>query len=157
VGTVGVPHLLFRNARLVGSSPVSAFLVREQSAPDRPPLAWTLLRWRRTGAPVRFQEDGLPFVLNRVYGWSADALSVAVSGSVGPRDGLFMLDATPDSGWRSPSFVAAILDGDASFASDGSLFIASQGQLFRAVGGELLDVSLPRGAPAPVGPILWLP
>lgn len=151
-GTVGIPHLLFGDVRLVSSSPVSAFLLEPETGAPR-----TLLLWRGTGGPVRFEEDGEPLVVSRVLAWSGDALHAAVWGSVGSRAGVFLLEAGPGRGPREPMFVTGIVGVQGSFAPDGSLFLNTGDGMFRFVGGELRQVPLPAGASAPTGPILWSP
>jgi len=159
-GTVGVPHLLFGRVALLGSSPVSAFLLERRSAADQgpEPTPGTLLRWRGTGGPVRFEQaPGLPLFTWRVLAWSRDGLQAAVFGFLGSVIGVYLLDVAPGQGPRAPVLVTRTPQADATFADDGTLYVSSRGRLLRFADGALGEVPLPEGAPAPAGPILWLP
>jgi hypothetical protein len=161
-GSVGVPHLMFDGMGVISARPPSAFLLTPHSAPTsraHPSSgAGTLLGWKGIGGPVTVGDGEDILVIERILAWSADGGRVALVGSVGARSGVFVLDAGSGSGNRVPRFVMPADPGlDATFDAAGRLYVSAGGRVSVARDGSLEGLPLPAGAPAPSGPIVWIP
>jgi hypothetical protein len=161
-GSVGVPHLMFDGMGVISARPPSAFLLTPHSAPPsrghRLSGTGTLLGWKGIGGPVTVGDGEDVLVIERILAWSADGGRVALVGSVGARSGVFVLDAGSGSGNRVPRFVMPADPGlDATFDAAGRLYLSAGGRVSVARDGSLEGLPLPAGAPAPSGPIVWIP
>ena len=97
-------------------------------------------------------------VIERILAWTADGGRVALVGTLGARRGVFVLDAGSGSGLRVPRFVMPADPGlDATFDAAGRLYLSAEGRLSVARDDSLDRLPLPAGAPAPSGPIVWIP
>jgi hypothetical protein len=107
--------------------------------------------------PIPFGTGGQPFALDRVLGWSPDALTALVTGRLGSHEGIFELDAGPKSGIRAPRFVGA---GPglpyATYTNEGTAIVLTGQGLFVDEHGSLVPLAPPADAPAPSGPIVWI-
>ena len=114
-------------------------------------------RYFRGSRPEPLGEPGHTVSIGRVLAWSADSTSVLVAGEVNDRSGIYLVD-TSARRERSPRYVGEI-DGltFATFAGADHGFVLSGGQISRLQGGLLEPLDLPDGAPAPDGPLVWLP
>jgi hypothetical protein len=161
-GSVGVPHLMFEGMRVISARPPSAFLLAPHSPltsrGDPSSGIGTLLGWKGIGGPVTVGDGQDLLVIERILAWTADGGRVALVGSVGARSGVFVLDAGSGSGNRVPRFVMPADPGlDATFDAAGRLYLSAGGRVSVARDGSLEGLPLPAGAPAPSGPIVWIP
>jgi hypothetical protein len=160
-GSVGVPHLMFDGVGVISAKPPSAFLLTPEprtSRGDPSTGTGTLLGWKGIGGPVTVGNGRDVLVIERILAWSADGGRVALVGSVGARSGVFVLDAGSGSGNRVPRFVMPADPGlDATFDAAGRLYLSAGGRVSVARDGSLESLPLPAGAPAPSGPIVWIP
>jgi hypothetical protein len=118
------------------------------------------LFFRGTGAldPIPIASDGQPLELAFVLAWSPDASKALVVGQVGGQVGIYEVEVGPGVSPRVPAFVTSIPDRAwASYAADGTAYVASGGRMFTLRDGQVSALPLPSGAPAPDGPVMWLP
>jgi hypothetical protein len=161
-GAVGVPHLTFDGLGALSAAPPSAFLLNAHAAQgtldDRPSRGGTLLGWKGIGGPIAVGDGTHPLIVERILTWSADGSRVALVGALGEREGVFVLSAGAGTGPRVPRFV---MGGgrtmDATFDASGGLYVAVNGRILVDRGGVLTRVRLPEEAPAPAGPVVWIP
>jgi hypothetical protein len=161
-GAVGVPHLMFDGLGVLSAAPPSAFLLNAHTAQDmldkRPSRGGTLLGWRGIGGPITVGDGRHILTVQRILSWSADGGRVALVGTLGEREGVFVLSAGAGTGPRVPRFVMpGGRTADATFDESGGVYLEADGRIFVDHGGVLTRVSLPRGAPTPTGPIVWIP
>ena len=160
-GSVGVPHLMFDGAGVISARPPSAFLLTPEpltSRGDPSTGAGTLLGWKGIGGPVTVGDGKDVLVIERILAWTADGGRVALVGTLGARKGVFVLDAGSGSGLRVPRFVMPADPGlHATFDAAGRLYLSAEGRLSVARDDSLDRLPLPAGAPAPSGPIVWIP
>jgi hypothetical protein len=161
-GSVGVPHLMFDGMKVISARPPSTFLLTPHSPltsrGDPSTDTGTLLGWKGIGGPVTVGDGDDDLVIERILAWTADGGRVALVGSVGARSGVFVLDAGSGSGNRVPRFVMPADPGlDATFDAAGRLYLSAGGRVSVARDGSLEGLPLPAGAPAPSGPIVWIP
>jgi hypothetical protein len=108
--------------------------------------------------PIAYGTRGRPFALDRVLAWTTDSLSVIVLGRWGDLSGLFVLDGGAGDGLDPPRYLgpssglahAAFSERDVGFVVDGPV-------LSYVRDGVLVPLPLPSDAPAPDGPIVWIP
>jgi hypothetical protein len=170
-----VAHRVLPDYALMGISPASDMIVvpghslfatsiapvRTRADTKRPPLfvGGTALYWRGPGSqtPLPFGTSEGNLEVQRILGWSPNALQALVAGSVGRQHGLYLLDAGPGTERRAPTFLAEI-DGltYGAITDGGTVFVASGGHLIAFRNGGLTHVQLPTGAPAPTGPLVWV-
>jgi len=114
-------------------------------------------RGLRGGRPIAYVDPPGGFALTRVLGWSSDASMTLVAGRSAGREGVYELDAGPSAGDRAPRLLTSI-DGDvfATYMDDGTGIVANGGALSTLIEGRLNPLALPRGAPTPAGPIVWI-
>lgn len=160
-GSVGVPHLMFEGLAMVSAAPPSAFLL----APPGPRGAeralgatgGALLGWKGLGGPVAIASGGEPLLVGRVLAWSPDGGRAALVGTLGEREGVFVLEAGSGSGSRPPRYVLPVAERlDAAFDRRGDLYVVAGGRAFVVRGRTAVPLALPEGTPAPVGPLVWL-
>src|SRR5512132_2854592 len=160
-GSVGVPHLMFDGVGVISAKPPSAFLLTPEprtSRGDPSSGAGTLLGWQGIGGPVTVGDGRDVHAIDRILAWTADGGRVALVGTLGARSGVFVLDAGSGSGLRVPRFVTPAVPGlDATFDAAGRLYLSAEGRLSVARDDSLDRLPLPAGAPAPSGPIVWIP
>ena len=166
-GVVGVPHLVLDAYGMLSVSPASDFLVVPAGgtstggppfgSPDGTPSG-AVLFWRGHGGPVQLGDAKDDLIVERVLAWSPDGAQAAVLGSLGRREGVFVLDAGPGGERRAPTFVVTGgPDLGATFDDEGELYLVIGGHLLSYLDGVLSDVLLPEGSPAPSGLIVWMP
>lgn len=161
-GAVGVPHLMFDGLGVLSAAPPSAFLLNAHAAQDtldeRPSRGGTLLGWKGIGGPITVGDGTNVLTVERVLSWSADGSRVALVGALGDREGVFVLSAGAGTGPRVPRFVMRVGRRiDATFDASGGLYLSVDGRIFVERGGVISRLALPGGAPAPAGPIVWIP
>jgi hypothetical protein len=161
-GAVGVPHLMFDGLGVLSAAPPSAFLLNAHAAQDtlgqRPSRGGTLLGWKGIGGPITVGDGTNVLTVERTLSWSADGSRVALVGTLGDREGVFVLSAGAGTGPRVPRFVMPGARGiDATFDASGGLYVAVEGRIFVERGGVLSRLAIPGGAPPPAGPIVWIP
>jgi hypothetical protein len=90
---------------------------------------------------------------------SADGRSVAVDGRIAGDEGLWLVDVAEGTArrlrLRSDPPLSAI--SAATFDAGGRLYAAGPARIVVRRGTALVPLRLPRGAPAPVGPLTWVP
>jgi hypothetical protein len=108
--------------------------------------------------PDRRRDGTHALTVERILTWSGDASRVALVGALGEREGVFVLSAGAGTGPRVPRFV---MPGgrtmDATFDASGELYVAVDGRILVDRDGVLTSIRLPEEAPAPAGPIVWIP
>jgi hypothetical protein len=149
-----VLHQILAGHKLESISSANDMLV----VPDRGLSA--RLFFRGTGAldPIPIGEGNLPLNLAFVLAWSPDASTTLVVGQLGSQVGIYEVEVGPGVSPRVPRFVASLPDRAwASYAADGTAYVSSGGRIFTLRGGRMTALVMPEGAPAPDGPVLWLP
>lgn len=126
---------------------------------QRPGGGLELAYLARTGTtPVPVGGHGQTLDPIRVLGWSADASQAFVFGIYDNAQGIFRVTVGPQPRPRPPVLLLATnaVDLQLSATAGGDLYMATDGAV-SLVHGDLVDpVSAPPGAPAPVGPVLWV-
>ena len=161
-GKVGVPHPMFDGLGDLSAAPPAAFLLSahraQETIDEGPSRGGTLLGWKGIGGPVTVGDGTHAMAVERILSWSADGSRVALVGALGERHGVFVLSAGAGTGPRVPRFV---MPGgrttDATFDGSGGLYLSVDGRIFVDRGGVLTRLRPPGGAPAPAGPIVWIP
>jgi len=161
-GSVGVPHLMFEGLGVISATPPAAFLLTGGSPRamrgDPSTDTGTLLGWKGIGGPVTVGDGRDVLVSERILAWTADGGRVALVGALGDRRGVFVVDAGSGSEVRVPRYVMPATPGlDAAFDAVGHLYVSADGRVSVGRGGTIDDLPLPAGAPAPSGPIVWIP
>ena len=161
-GALGVPHLMFDGLGTLSAAPPAAFLLSpdatEQTLGDRRGRAATLLGWKGIGGPIEVGDGRNVLTVERFLSWSADGARAARVGRLGERRGVFVLDAGSGPGPRVPRVVmpaGRILD--ATFGPFGRLYLTVDDGILVDRGGSLDRVPAPADAPAPAGPLVWIP
>ena len=71
---------------------------------------------------------------------------------------MFVLTAGAGTGPREPRFVMPSgRTMDATFDASGGLYLSVDGRIILDRGGVRSRLTLPRDAPAPIGPVVWIP
>jgi hypothetical protein len=161
-GSIGVPHLTFEGVGMLSASPPAAFLLRPDGSPrtssGAPRESGTMLGWKGIGGPVSVGDGEHVLAVHRVLAWSSDGSRVALIGTMGARSGVFVLFAGSGTEPRVPRFVMpAGRTVDATFDANGRLYLATDGAIYVARDDGPARIALPAGAPAPSGPIVWIP
>jgi hypothetical protein len=161
-GSVGVPHLMFDGLGVLSAAPPSAFLLNAHAAQEtldeRPSRGGTLLGWKGIGGPITVGDGTNALTVERMLSWSADGGRLALVGTLGEREGVFVLSAGAGTGPRVPRFVMPSGRAmDATFDASGDLYLSVDGKIFLDRGSVLSRLTLPRDAPAPTGPLVWIP
>jgi len=161
-GSVGVPHLMFDGLGVLSAAPPSAFLLNAHAAQDtldeRPSRGGTLLGWKGIGGPITVGNGTNTLTVERILSWSPDGARVALVGRLGEREGVFVLTAGAGTGPREPRFVMPSgRTMDATFDASGGLYLSVDGRIILDRGGVRSRLTLPRDAPAPIGPVVWIP
>jgi|RhiMetStandDraft_4_1073278.scaffolds.fasta_scaffold14454_2 hypothetical protein len=161
-GSVGVPHLTFEGVGMLSASPPAAFLLRPDGSPHTSSgasrEAGTMLGWKGIGGPVSVGDGEHVLSVHRVLAWSSDGSRVALLGRMGARSGVFVMFAGSGTGPRVPRFVMpAGRTVDGTFDADGRLYLATDGAIYVTRDDGPARIALPAGAPAPSGPIVWIP
>jgi hypothetical protein len=167
-GLSGVPHTVLRGHAMVSVSPNADFLVTPGTAlvnrrvqalgGDRSDVSGTVLFWRGHGGPVELGTREYPLVVSRMLAWAPDGARGLVVGRLGPRHGVFEIEAGPGTVRREPHFVTSGgTNLGAAYDEHGAAYLVIDGRLLRYAGGVLDALRLPEGAPPPAGPIAWLP
>ena len=126
---------------------------------QRPGGGLELAYLARTGtSPVPIGGHGLTLEPIRVLSWSADASQAYVFGTYDNAQGIFRVTVGPQPRPRPPVLLLATnaIDLQASATAGGDLYVATDGALSLVHGDLVEPVSAPPGAPAPVGPVLWV-
>jgi hypothetical protein len=107
--------------------------------------------------PVPFGRRRQPLLVDRFLTWSPDAGDAYVLGRYRGIRGVYRITMAPGIGLRVPELVdrteAATVE--ATVTADGSLILLQHGELSSIRAGVVAPLTLPRGAPRPVGPLLW--
>ena len=108
--------------------------------------------------PVRVGDPGAPLHARRVLGWSSDATSAYVLGTMGGIRGIFRIAVSPVVEPRSPDLVLATDATDVSISTTptGDFYATTDGTVSLVANGSVRALSRPGGVPAPVGPLLWI-
>jgi hypothetical protein len=109
-------------------------------------------------APARIGDPGTPLHARRVLGWSGDATSAYVLGSMGGVRGIYRIPVSPVVEPRSPELVLATDATDVSVSTKptGDFYTSTDGTVSLVANGSARALSRPDGVPAPVGPLLWI-
>lgn len=160
------PHRILRDHTMVSVSPTSDLLVvPTPGESDTYGGAQVLggdvsLFFRGLGdtGPIAYGTRARPFAIVRVLAWTIDALSVIVEGRWGELDGLFVLDGGAGDGLDPPRFLGPSSGrASATFSERGVAFVVDGPSLSYVRDGILVPLRLPADAPAPDGPIVWIP
>jgi hypothetical protein len=152
-------HRILRNHTMVSVSPTSDLLVvPTPGGPDTYGDTSLFFRGLGDAGPIAYGTRARPFALDRVLAWTTDSLSAIVLGRWGELVGLFLLDGGAGDGLDPPRYLgpssglahAAFSQRDVGFVADGRV-------LSYVRDGVLVPLPLPPDAPAPDGPIVWIP
>ena len=139
--------------RLLSASPDGDLLVQRPG--DGLALAY-LAPAGTTPVPIGGHSQTLDPI--RVLGWSADASEAFVFGIYNNAQGIFRVTVGPQPRPRPPVLLLATnaIDLQLSATAGGDLYVATDGAVSLVHGDLVEPVSAPAGAPAPVGPVLWV-
>ncbi|MGZ8625980.1 MAG: hypothetical protein ACXWXK_04820 [Actinomycetota bacterium] len=163
-GAAGPP--LFRGLAVVSRSPRGTFVLADlEGGVLRGLGVWPrtptgpLLAWPGAGAPRPLVRDVRLFG-QRVLAWSRDGSHVVVNGIVGDERGMWLVYVP--AGTMQPllppgSFPLRSAFSGATFDDRGTAFAGAPGVIVAATDEGVYPVTLPPGAPTPVGPVAWLP
>jgi hypothetical protein len=115
-------------------------------SPDRPP-------------PLTIGVPGEGLLAERVLGWTGDATAAYVLGILGGRRGVYKVPVAPIERPLRPELLFAVTNDEAELVEtfDGRVIIAQGGSFVVSDDGVVAPLSRPPGAPAPDGPMVWLP
>jgi hypothetical protein len=106
--------------------------------------------------PEAYRVDGEPLFIESVLGWASASGGVYIAGAAGEDRGIYLV--TIEGGGR-PTLLAPLAGEQVALTetSGSSLFVTVDGRFYRVRQGSLQPVEPPPDAPAPDGPILWVP
>jgi len=109
--------------------------------------------------PVSFGSAGQQLQPLSFLTWSWDASEAYLLGSYEGVRGVYRITIAPGVGLRVPELVeqTEAASVDATVTSDGDLFLLLDGRLWFDHADRIAPITLPAGAPAPAGPLLWVP
>ncbi len=159
-------HRVVPDYTLLGVSPVGDMLVGPRvTVPTGPadgasPILRTLLVWKGVGGPLVVGTATNDLRAERFLAWSRDGHEAAILGTLGDTRAVWLIDVVPGTGREQPRRVGPALAPQidtvgATFAGD-ELFMTAAGKLYGSSGRGYREVALPKDAPPPSGPILWL-
>jgi hypothetical protein len=124
------------------------------------PILRTLLVWKGVGGPLIIGTARNDLRTERFLAWSNDGHQAAVLGTLGATRAVWLIDIVPGTGRERPRRVGPALAPQidsvgATFAGD-ELFMTAAGRVYASSGHGYREVALPKAAPPPSGPILWL-
>jgi hypothetical protein len=129
--------------------------------PDPPPIsvfATALFAIDSGTGPIDYTDGDGPFLLDRVLAWAPDASTALVTGRIGQRTGLWLLDTAIDGGIGEPRFLRPVVGSIAAAAGPGGEFlVVNDGAITRMRDGSETTLPLPPGAPLPHGAVVWVP
>jgi hypothetical protein len=150
--------MLVVQAEALVFDPVSLVALRNRG--DVPPTSiyGTALYFRGLGVQPRPYRAGSERLwVDEVLTWSADSTSALVTGHVGEVPGVYEITAGPQRQIEPPRLVAAPAGPAwATAATDDVSYMLVGGRFSVVRDGRARPLSLPKGAPAPDGPIVWL-
>jgi hypothetical protein len=109
--------------------------------------------------PAMITLHGQPLSATRVLAWSTDGNVAYVLGAIGGVHGVFALTVGPRPVPGTPTLVLGTSSTSvvASITVTNDLYVLSEGSVRFVHEGQVTSVlSLPRGAPEPAGPLLWV-
>jgi hypothetical protein len=137
---------------------IGPWRARTERDPPPRPAAGPAAVWSGVGRPAPLALGRDQLVVGRVLAWSPSAARALVVGVLRDVLGVFAIDTSADAADRTPRLVTELRGAvGATFARDGTALLAMGGRLYAVRAGGLRDVPLPEGAPAPSGPVVWLP
>ena len=156
-----VPQYTLLSISALGDMLVGPPATPDPAAPEPSPITRTLLVWKGVGGPLVIGTARHDLAAERVLGWSRDGHQAAVLGSLDGLRSVWLVTSGPGTGRRRPVRIGPSLppgetDVGAAFAGR-VVLVDLGGLLYRGGPGGWRPVHLPRGAPGPHGPILWLP
>jgi hypothetical protein len=111
-------------------------------------------------APTPYGADGHRLAFEVLIGWSPRSLGAYVVGTYDGTRGIYLaaVDVGGGGSW-APALVAPLAAGTPQLTEThgGVPLLALDGRFYRAQEGTLHGLQPPDGAPAPDGPLLWLP
>lgn len=148
-----------RNAAVLSIGPARTVLLAALDRPIEPTAAPTgpLLVWPFAGAP-RPAADGL--VVTRFLTWSPDGRRAVVNGVLGGERGMWLVDparGTATSLLPSTSVELGAVSSGAAFDDAGNVYAGGAGVILAVTSVGTFPLDLPRDAPVPKGPLVWLP
>jgi hypothetical protein len=159
----GRSHPVLGGYALAGVSADSDLLVvpgsQARSSPRGTSLSGTASFFQGLGSrPVAFGTPRLPFQLDQILGWPPDARFALVAGAMGARSGLFELEVGPNGEHGSPRYIEPIRGPTwATYTGGGVGVVEMDGAFYVLRRGRLTRLALPADAPAPSGPLVWIP
>jgi hypothetical protein len=157
---------LLEGAAVLSRSPRGAYVLADtENGPVRRLGVWPgtptgpLLVWPGAGAPRPLVQDVAMFG-ERVVAWSPSGSRVVVGGIRRDERGLWLVGVGTGTatllGTPNVSPIRSAFAG-ATFDARGNAFVGSPGHIDVVTAEGRFPVPLPAGAPAPIGPIVWLP
>jgi len=108
--------------------------------------------------PTLIGRPGERFAWDRILGWSGDATSAYVLGTLGAVRGIYRIVISPVVEPHSPALLLRTdaVDVSASTTPSGDVYTSTDGTVSFLQDGSVRPLSRPDGAPAPEGPLLWI-
>jgi hypothetical protein len=159
------PTVLFHDLAHVSVSPRGTLLFVEPEGDLNALGVWPgtptgpLLVWPGSGTP-RPLVSGADLFAQRVVAWSVDGSQVVVNGSFRDQRGMWLVYVP--AGTIGPLLRPGVLSrrpasSGAAFDDQGTVFAAVPGTIVVATDAGVFPLALPPDAPAPAGPLAWLP
>jgi hypothetical protein len=157
-------HLVVPSYRLLSVSAVGDMVVGprfgfpQKVGPDL--VTRALLVWRGVGGPTQIGRVDANLSVERFLAWSGDGHRGAVLGTMGGIRSVWTFETGTGTGREVPARAAPAVPPDvdsvgAAFAGN-TLVSAVAGHVYAASRRGYRELELPRGAPPPSGPLLWL-
>jgi hypothetical protein len=110
--------------------------------------------------PTMYGLDGEELRFEALLGWAGGDAGAYVLGTYGGERGVYLVAVDEGGGGKFPPFLAAPLEAGVpslTETGDGVAVLALDGRWYRVRDGSLQGLEPPDGAPAPEGPIVWIP
>jgi len=110
------------------------------------------------GRPLPYGVGSDPFAIARVLAWAPNGSYALVVGSQGFKRGFYLLDTVAGDGVDAPRYVgptSGVPYGTITFGD--TVIVETADGLFAWSGEDLRRIETAPGAPAPDGPIMWIP
>jgi hypothetical protein len=177
---LGRPHRVLRDHALVSVSPTSDLIVVDDSGlppiglprggdedfvverdPAPVPVSGAASVYApgpRSQRPIPYGSGDLRFVVYRVLAWSPTTPTALAVGRRAFQQGLYLLDTTPSGERKVPREIGPTRGTPyGTYTAAGTPVVTMAGDVFAFLAGRLVPLELPRGAPEPDGPLVWLP
>ena len=155
--SVGRLRTLLDGYRLDSLSPANDMVVTPDRADKGGSGAALYFRGPASQSPTPYRYTGAPFVLDRVLAWDPNLTEALALGSAAGRTGAFRLTAAPPSGpTQTVTFVGPTRGYSDAVYTGVTRIVFTDGAFSQVFDDSSSPLPLPAGAPAPMGPMVWI-